>query len=139
MIARAFAHDDMELDFQKLKAKALEEELPSIDVNADGSLPGWGQWGGDGTSLNSPMIRFSILGVVPPKPSRSKQARLEALKQDRLKQRKKKLEARKDKNLQHVIIHEETIKESLPTKYYAVCFLEFLPFFSFDSKPFRLE
>jgi hypothetical protein len=42
----------MELDFQRLKAKALDEELPSVDVNADGSLPGWGQWGGDG------MMRF---------------------------------------------------------------------------------
>lgn len=50
LIARAFAMDDIDEDFKKLKEAQVESVMKPEDRNA--SLPGWGEWGGTDERLN---------------------------------------------------------------------------------------
>eukprot|EP01018_Ginkgo_biloba_P014744 Gb_36334 [translate_table: standard] len=42
LIQRAFAGDDVEAEFEQVKAQAVNEEIPVSEGNV--SLPGWGDW-----------------------------------------------------------------------------------------------
>uniref|UniRef100_A0A7S1Q7D2 Uncharacterized protein n=1 Tax=Neobodo designis TaxID=312471 RepID=A0A7S1Q7D2_NEODS len=50
LVSRAFARDDIDEDFTAAKAAQVEEALKPEDANA--SLPGWGEWGGESERLN---------------------------------------------------------------------------------------
>lgn len=50
LIARAFAKDDVDEDFTAQKAAQVEDAMKPEDANA--SLPGWGEWGGEHERLN---------------------------------------------------------------------------------------
>ena len=49
LVARAFAQDDVDEDFLKLKSDQVESVMKPEDRNA--SLPGWGEWGGEDNRL----------------------------------------------------------------------------------------
>lgn len=44
LIARAFAGDDVQAEFDEAKGREAEEEAPKVDVPS--LLPGWGAWAG---------------------------------------------------------------------------------------------
>ena len=44
LIARAFAGDDVQAEFEEAKGREAEEEAPNVD--APSLLPGWGAWAG---------------------------------------------------------------------------------------------
>ena len=44
LIARAFAGDDVQAEFDEAKGREAEEEAPKVD--APSLLPGWGAWAG---------------------------------------------------------------------------------------------
>ena len=44
LIARAFAGDDVQAEFDEVKGREAEEEAPKVD--APSLLPGWGAWAG---------------------------------------------------------------------------------------------
>lgn len=44
LIARAFAGDDVQAEFEEAKSREAEEEAPKVD--APSLLPGWGAWAG---------------------------------------------------------------------------------------------
>jgi hypothetical protein len=44
LIARAFAGDDVQAEFEEAKGREAEEEAPTVD--APSLLPGWGAWAG---------------------------------------------------------------------------------------------
>uniref|UniRef100_A0A6B2KY25 U3 small nucleolar RNA-associated protein 14 homolog A n=1 Tax=Arcella intermedia TaxID=1963864 RepID=A0A6B2KY25_9EUKA len=46
IIYRAFAGDDVQLEFENEKKKALQDQLPKDELELD--LPGWGNWAGEG-------------------------------------------------------------------------------------------
>lgn len=84
MIKRAFAGDDIvEEEFLAEKRQRVEDEG---DQEIDLTLPGWGGWGGEG--MKAPKKRFvkKIQGVA--------------------------VDARKDKDMKHVIISEKSDKKS---------------------------
>lgn len=49
LVARAFAQDDVDEDFLKLKSDQVESVMKPEDRNA--ALPGWGEWGGEDNRL----------------------------------------------------------------------------------------
>jgi len=85
LIQRAFAHDDVEAEFELEKKKAIEDQLPKEEL--DLNLPGWGSWGGKGIEWK-------------PRPKDLKKIKEREKKEEEL--RKK----RKDARLAHVIINE---------------------------------
>lgn len=44
LVSMAFAGDDVEAEFEEMKAAAVAEELPKVE--APSTLPGWGMWSG---------------------------------------------------------------------------------------------
>lgn len=50
LIARAFAHDDVDDDFVQQKNAQVNLIMKPEDVNSN--LPGWGEWGGTDPLLN---------------------------------------------------------------------------------------
>jgi len=85
LIQRAFAHDDVEAEFELEKKQAIEDQLPKEEL--DLNLPGWGSWGGKGIEWK-------------PRPKDLKKIKEREKKEEEL--RKK----RKDARLAHVIINE---------------------------------
>lgn len=83
LIRRAFAGDDVEADFQDMKARAMDEEV--VKVEEPKSLPGWGQW----THVQKKRVQPEWQADL------AKKKREEALK------------SRKDAKLQYVIVSEK--------------------------------
>ncbi|KAL5010291.1 hypothetical protein ScPMuIL_012596 [Solemya velum] len=78
-IAEAFAGDDVVVDFMREKKEAVERDRPkAIDL----TLPGWGNWGGQGLSISKKKRKRFLIRAPPSQP-------------------------RKDRNLGNVIISEE--------------------------------
>lgn len=69
LILQAFEDDDIAEDFQKDKAKAIDEDTPK---DIDLSLPGWGSWGGTGIKPSKRKNKRFIL-KMPPAPPRKDQ------------------------------------------------------------------
>lgn len=67
IINEAFAGDDVVLDFLKDKNKQEEAGKPKI---VDLTLPGWGEWGGQGLKSSRRKHRRFKVKVVPPPPRR---------------------------------------------------------------------
>ena len=87
LIRRAFAGDDVEADFQDMKARAMDEEV--VQVEEPKSLPGWGQW----THVQKKRVQPGWQADL------AKKKRDEALKN------------RKDAKLQYVIVSEKLDKK----------------------------
>ena len=87
LIRRAFAGDDVEADFQDMKARAMDEEV--VKVEEPKSLPGWGQW----THVQKKRVQPEWQADL------AKKKREEALK------------SRKDAKLQYVIVSERLDKK----------------------------
>lgn len=51
LASRAFAKDDIDEDFLKMKEQQVEAIMKPKDKNA--TLPGWGEWGGENERLNT--------------------------------------------------------------------------------------
>ncbi|KAK8960785.1 hypothetical protein KSP40_PGU017654 [Platanthera guangdongensis] len=91
LIRRAFAGDDVEMEFEKEKMDVLNEENPQPEKPV--LLPGWGQW----THIQR---KKGIPSVITEEHERAKRKRDEALKK------------RKDAHLKHVIISEKIDKKA---------------------------
>ncbi|KAL7275074.1 hypothetical protein RUND412_002009 [Rhizina undulata] len=89
LVKRAFAGDDIVREFKEEKKKSIEDQGDKI---IDETLPGWGNWAGDGISKKQ-MNRNK--GRVL--------RRIEGIDKDK----------RKDKKLAKVIINEKRIKKNL--------------------------
>lgn len=87
LIRRAFAGDDVEADFQVMKARAMDEEVVQVEVPK--SLPGWGQW----THVQKKRVQPGWQADL------AKKKRDEAMKN------------RKDAKLQYVIVSEKLDKK----------------------------
>ncbi|KAI9931770.1 hypothetical protein MW887_010349 [Aspergillus wentii] len=87
LVKRAFAGDEVVQDFDQEKEEAIEEEGDQV---IDNTLPGWGNWAGDGVSKKQQkrQKRFTttVEGVKP--------------------------ENRKDAKLSRVIINEKRVKKN---------------------------
>jgi len=94
MILRAFAGDDVEARFFEEKRKIVEENLPAEQSRP--TLPGWGQWSGEG------------IVEKPRTPNRSKAEALE-------KKRQEAMAKRADAKLKNVIISQKVDQKA--TKY----------------------
>lgn len=92
LIQRAFAGDNVEADFEQLKAQALDEEVPSGETAV--SLPGWGQWTGVQQKKGQPLWM------------QKQQEELEI-------KRNLALSKRKDSNLKYVMISEKMDKKAV--------------------------
>lgn len=91
LIRRAFAGDDVEMEFEKEKMLVLNEENPEPEKPI--LIPGWGQW----THIQK---KKGIPSVITEEHERAKRKREEALKK------------RKDAHLKHVIISEKIDKKA---------------------------
>jgi len=85
LIQRAFAHDDIEAEFELEKKKTIEDQLPKEEL--DLNLPGWGSWGGSGIEWK-------------PRPKDLQKIKKREEKEEQLRKQ------RKDANLARVIINE---------------------------------
>lgn len=90
LIHRAFAGDDVEMEFEKEKMDVLNEENPEPEKPV--LLPGWGQW----THIQR---KKGIPSIITEEHENAKRKREEALK------------TRKDSHLKHVIISEKIDKK----------------------------
>ncbi|KIY51181.1 Utp14-domain-containing protein [Fistulina hepatica ATCC 64428] len=64
LVAMAFAGDNVVREFEEAKRQAVEEDAPQ---EIDTTLPGWGSWGGTGTTKpkKKPHLIKKIAGVDP--------------------------------------------------------------------------
>ncbi|KAH7914539.1 Utp14 protein-domain-containing protein [Hygrophoropsis aurantiaca] len=64
LVALAFAGDNVVQAFEESKRREIEEDAPRV---VDTTLPGWGSWGGTGTTQRAPRPHLlkSIPGVTP--------------------------------------------------------------------------
>lgn len=85
LIKEAFAGDNVVDDFEKEKRQIIMEE---DDREEDVTLPGWGDWAGDGAKPKKRKFTVKIDGVMQ-------------------------ADKRKDKNLKNVIINEKVNKKNL--------------------------
>ncbi|XP_020575501.1 uncharacterized protein C57A7.06 [Phalaenopsis equestris] len=88
---RAFAGDDVEMEFEKEKINVLNEENPEPEKPV--LLPGWGQW----THVQQ---KKGIPSIITEEHEKAKRKREESLKK------------RKDSHLKHVIISEKIDKKA---------------------------
>jgi len=98
LISRAFAGDDVEAKFAEEKNSLLDSLVP---IKEDGSMPGWGDWGGQG-----------IVVTVDKKKEEEKMRKRESVI-------KAEMDKRPDARLKHVIINmkkqKNLTKYTLPT------------------------
>jgi len=87
LIKRAFAADNVAAEFHNEKEDLIKKDLPPHPLSSQ--LPGWGEWAGEGISLQ-------------PKKVNEKQ------QEEYNQKRKDILQSRKDKHLPHVIINPDT-------------------------------
>nr|CCC94439.1 conserved hypothetical protein [Trypanosoma congolense IL3000] len=91
LIARAFAHDDVDADFLAEKTAQVTNIMRPVDKNA--SLPGWGEWGGSDPRLNT-----------------KHQAKVQAMELQREIEKTTLLKSRADAALDHVIINHDGVE-----------------------------
>eukprot|EP00744_Colponema_vietnamica_P004448 GILI01006640.1.p1 GENE.GILI01006640.1~~GILI01006640.1.p1 ORF type:complete len:1099 (+),score=393.71 GILI01006640.1:64-3360(+) len=96
LASRAFAKDDIDEDFLKMKEQQVEAIMKPKDKNA--TLPGWGEWGGEHQRLNT-----------------RHKAKVEQMELQRSLQKSALMKARADAHLDHVIISHEV--DLVPGKY----------------------
>ena len=96
LVAQAFAGDDIDEDFLQQKRAQVEHLMPNIDANA--SLPGWGEWGGASEKLN-------------------KRHQAHVAKQEHVRkiERTMLMQARVDAKLNHVIINDDALNAPSPS------------------------
>jgi hypothetical protein len=87
LIRQAFAGDDVEVDFQDIKSRAMDEEVAKIEEPK--AMPGWGQWTHAQRKREQPGWKEVL----------EKKSREEAMKK------------RKDANLKFVVISEKMDKK----------------------------
>lgn len=96
LASRAFAKDDIDEDFLKMKEQQVEAIMKPKDKNA--TLPGWGEWGGESERLNT-----------------RHKSKVEQMELQRSLQKSALMKARADAKLDHVIISHEV--DLVPGKY----------------------
>ncbi len=100
LVARAFSSgNEAEESFAKLKAREVEDVLPQEDKFVAG-VPGWGSWAGSGERKSKKQRKMD-------------EEKTKNHKEEIARQRAAIINARKDKDLSHVIISEKTDKKAL--------------------------
>ena len=88
LVSRAFAGDNVDEDFLKMKEQQVETIMKPQDPNA--SLPGWGEWGGEDEELNS-----------------AHKKRVEASELSRKIEKSTLMKSRVDSNMDHVVVNHD--------------------------------
>ncbi|RNF11378.1 U3 small nucleolar RNA-associated protein 14 [Trypanosoma rangeli] len=91
LIARAFAHDEVDAEFLAEKTAQVETIMKPVDKNA--TLPGWGEWGGEDERLNQ-----------------RHQAKLQSMELQRQIEKTTLMKSRADADLDHVIINHDGVE-----------------------------